>query len=392
NKTELDPLLGNNQNKEKILDALFDDINSYPYQYYLKQDIKTIDSLINAVGELSTDFTFIEQIRKVFLIDKDLSIPAEIKRIFIDNEPIAFFIGAGLSALDKQAPTWPALGNQAVDYLIEKEILTHHEADRLKSTVSDPKQKISILHNMLNFNSEDVKKFYESRFKKRNLKKESVYKILTGFREVLKLTSNIDNLICLAEEAYKKPKKVSWEESKDKDKQEPLDNSFNEKTDVVSEGFNKDMHPLEEKKIYFLHGYINNLKSIVMSTDQYAEAYYQPNKLERRDFLTEVFNKYTVIFMGYGLEELEILGNLSRETKQHYALMPTFFNESYLFRLEKSYLKNFNIEPIPYYLDFNKYARLKTVLEHWLNEIEKARTEEQIEGLQLIKEVISAKS
>ncbi|MCK5214304.1 MAG: hypothetical protein KAR05_03005 [Candidatus Omnitrophica bacterium] len=96
NKTELDPLLGNNQNKEKILDALFDDINSYPYQYYLKQDIKTMDNLINAVDELSTDYTFIEQIRKVFLIDKDLSIPPEIKRIFIDNEPIAFFIGASM--------------------------------------------------------------------------------------------------------------------------------------------------------------------------------------------------------------------------------------------------------------------------------------------------------
>ncbi len=404
NKTELDPLFFEKKNnKDKILATLFDDINSYPYQYYLKQEIKTINDLINAVGKLDTDDTFIEQIRKVFLINNDLSIPPEIKRIFIDNEPIVFFIGAGLSALDDQVPRWADLGNQAVDYLIEKEILTHHEADRLKSTVSDPKQKISILHNMLDFNSKDIKKFYEKIFSKKNKdlnKKDqqgnelrSVYKILSGFRDVLKLTSNIDNLLYLAEENYKEHKRVSLNESKDKDEQE---NYLNKKTDVVSEGFNQNMVPLDAKKLYFLHGYIEHYleeqKSVVMSTDQYAEAYYQSDKSGRSEFLKKVFSQYTVIFMGYGLEELEILGSLSSKTNQHYALMPTYFNESNLFRLEKSYLETFKIKPIPYYLDFNKYDRLKKVLGNWLKEIEEARNEEEIEGLQLIKEVINEES
>lgn len=395
NKTELDPVLEGNQEKDRIFNAIFDDINSYPYQYFLKKNIITISCLIDSVSEIDSAPKLIQQIRKTFLINDDLLIPPRIKQIFVENEPVAFFIGAGLSALDQQVPTWPALGNQAVDYLVDREILTHHEADRLKSTVSDPKQKISILHNMLNFDSGDVKNFYELRFKKKtdDLGEESVYQILTKFRDVLKLTSNIDNLICLAEEAYKEHKKVSLGNSEHTDEQEPLDNFFNEKEDVVSEGFNKDMLPLKVKKIYFLHGYINNLKSVVMSTDQYAEAYYHPGKPERRQFLAEVFNQYTVIFMGYGLGELEILGNLAASgNKQHYALMPTYFNESYLFRLEKSYLNSFNIEPIPYYLDFNKYARIKTVLQNWRREIEEARTEEQIEGLQLIKEVIDAEA
>lgn len=396
NKTELDPILKNIDNRDAILNALFEDINAYPYQYFLKSEINTVGSLFEVLNKLKVDEQkkkdLIEHIRKIFLITQDLSIPAEIKSLFINNEPIAFFIGAGLSALD-DILTWSQLGNAAIDYLAKKNILMYHEADRLKSSVSDPKQKISLLHNKLSFPSENIKEFYEKQYLKKECKEGSVYKILAQFRDVIKLTSNIDNLICLAEEEYRNSKKATEGSLEKTEKNEPQEYSLKEKADIIFEGFNKEMASLEQNKIYFIHGYVKKINSIVMSTDQYAEAYYKLDKPERRAFLEEVFKTYTVIFMGYGLTELEILGNIATNgKKQHYALMPTYFNESNLFKLEKEYLKSFNINPIPYYRDFDDYHRIKTVLEKWHKEIEEARTQEKIEGLQIIKEVIDAES
>ncbi len=123
--------------------------------------------------------------------------------------------------------------------------------------------------------------------------------------------------------------------------------------------------------IFYLHGAVKNLNKTVFVIDSYFEHYWESTKI--MDFLHEIFSgAYSVLFIGYGLNEYEILQSLFRATKQrksgevdlykHYLLAPIYSKDLAKFNVDKEYLKIYSVKAIPYFIDYEGYGRLKNVL------------------------------
>ena len=100
----------------------------------------------------------------------------------------------------------------------------------------------------------------------------------------------------------------------------------------------------------------------------YIKSYFEATGL--REFLTRLFNEYTVIFIGYGLEEFQILEHIiSKKSKPHYAVIGNYFTDVNLLEVKRKYYSSLNIDIFAYYLDFSGHQRLVEVLKSWLTEI-----------------------
>ena len=69
-------------------------------------------------------------------------------------------------------------------------------------------------------------------------------------------------------------------------------------------------------------------------------------------------------------------------------MLHTYLNELNFFRIQQKYFKKLGIEPIRYYLDFDGYDRLITVLSSWLQQLIDKRGKDYYERIQVIDEVI----
>lgn len=114
---------------------------------------------------------------------------------------------------------------------------------------------------------------------------------------------------------------------------------------------------------------------MIISARQYLLHYQQANI---RKFLDTLFSDFTVLFVGYGLEELEILDHvfLNRRPKdqanavgQHYLLFPIFSYEGQLLRRLTSFYRTLNVELVAYHRDLNDYAEVVEVIARWSKEI-----------------------
>ena len=68
--------------------------------------------------------------------------------------------------------------------------------------------------------------------------------------------------------------------------------------------------------------------------------------------------------------------------------MGIYQNEMNFFRLNSEYFKTINITPIPFYLDFNGYDRLLSLLDLWLNQIRDARGKDFYQAIKTIDDTI----
>jgi len=69
----------------------------------------------------------------------------------------------------------------------------------------------------------------------------------------------------------------------------------------------------EPGTVIHLHGCISNPKTMVFTTEKYLE-HYNHSKVQR--LLGNLFKRKTVVFLGYGLEESEILEHILRVHKK----------------------------------------------------------------------------
>jgi hypothetical protein len=90
-----------------------------------------------------------------------------------------------------------------------------------------------------------------------------------------------------------------------------------------------------------------------------------------RPFLKVLFDNFTVLFIGYGLEEEEILKSLALRSnsidykKWHYRLYPMYRSEKPIFQVEQYFFNEMGIELIPYFRDFEDYEALTNIIVEW---------------------------
>jgi SIR2-like protein len=143
----------------------------------------------------------------------------------------------------------------------------------------------------------------------------------------------------------------------------------------------------EPNTVIHLHGSLRDPKGMILTTSDYVRHYANDRfsadaQRENRvlTFLDYLFKEKTVLFIGYGLEELEILeyvilkaGRSNRAVgreSRHYILQGFFSHEETLLRSLKSYyLSECDIQLIPFLRDDKDWDQLLDVLEEFTRRI-----------------------
>lgn len=264
----------------------------------------------------------------------------------INDEKLAIFIGAGISR-HYGCSSWESLAKELITICEYKSIISKYEKELLIND-RDYKKLITIAHSLLK-NRGYEKDFYKqmryslNHFKAKKASKPKIYKDLINLGGVF-VTTNAD----------------IW-----------INKYFHQDTIIYKDKDFTSSTIINKQHLYKIHGCISDKKSLVFEVDEYLQRYSCHS--EFTEFLKKFFNEYTVLFVGYGLGEFEILDYVfkSKETKKrHYFLKDYYKCESTLKNYEQEYFKKLNIEIIPYYKDLNGFGQLPIIFKEWREEIE----------------------
>ena len=138
-----------------------------------------------------------------------------------------------------------------------------------------------------------------------------------------------------------------------------------------SSDFRKDR--LDSTNLYHIHGSVRDRNSLIFTVPKYMQRYTDP---EFRKFLGQIFHEYTVLFLGYGLTEFEILEFILRdrfvnpqEPPRHFMLSPFYSGEENILRYEQEFYNDLGINILGYEKDANGYEQLIKIIRHWNEEI-----------------------
>ena len=285
------------------------------------------------------------------------------------------FIGAGVSRL-AGCPDWAGFADQSLRFLVDRGRLSHAEIDQLKSL--DPKVKLAVVLALAREHGIQVD--FESIFHPpdwtRSEKGQRVYRALSRLSRVF-VTTNYDRWL-------------------DEDRGVPANESGREPEDKPPTGLKRklvcrssELSPADLGRldtVVHLHGSLDVPEQMVFTMRQYLVHYandrmVRANETENRvlTFLEHLFQQYSVLFVGYGLEELEILeyviqkarhDSSGEESPRHFMLQGYFTHQQALMRrLEAYYRDECGVQLIPYSLDGRGYDQLIDVLEEFSSQI-----------------------
>ena len=300
-------------------------------------------------------------------IEEYPDIPQEIIEA-INSEKLVVFIGAGVSRL-LGCKSWWDLAKKLIDKCYEKKddkgnsIINYRERELLLQT-NDSKKLITIAKNIL---EEEI--FYQEMEKalepENNKIEENIYDLILELRGIC-ITTNADKIL---HKYY----------IEDKRKYENLD---------------FDIENISTKNLYQIHGRIDRRESLIFTVNQYVSRYSVAKKENEKflSFLKDVFSKYIVLFIGYGVSEFELLdyviakGNISGKPR-HFILNPYYSEEKKILECDELYFKKLNINVIPFSKDKLGYNQLIEVLKRW-REIVKLKAVKTVKSLTGINEIL----
>lgn len=281
------------------------------------------------------------------------------------------FIGAGASRL-AGCPGWPEFAHSTLRYFIEKGKLTHAQLAQISHL--NPRVKLSLA-----------------------LELEEVHKIQIDFRKLLQTSD--PRSIERGQQLYGSLSKLgktfvttNYDEWLDTKIVSPSLLTKSGAASAMPEISNprtviykvSDLIPANLNSpdiVIHLHGSVRDPESMILTTQHYLLHYANdrffgdPNKENRvLSFLEYLFKEKTVLFVGYGLEELEILEYVILKARQlpgtcnaearHFILQGFFSHEQELVgNLSRYYLRQCGIELIPFLRDQKDWDQLLDVLE-----------------------------
>ena len=269
-------------------------------------------------------------------------LPSEIKQA-INDEKLAIFIGAGVSRLIG-CDGWDTLATNLVKKCAEENLIEPITKELLLKQ-SDQIKLISICHNVL-----DSESFMQT------------------MRESLK-DSEIDNLVRSDDkfQIYKDLKNIGSTfitTNADRFIDKLLDGA-----NIYINKFGTEKIDDSNHKLYKIHGCISDEDSLVFTKDKYMFTYTNSKFI---NFIEGIFTKYTVLFVGYGLNEFDLLSKVFQSAlnkePQHFLLKPYFLHEHEVCNLEYEYFEGIGIRLIPFSRDKKDYEQLIGVISNWHDE------------------------
>ena len=286
------------------------------------------------------------------------------------NGKLVVFIGAGVSRLLGYV-SWQSMAERYVKYLFQRGYFSYLEYEHLKSL--DARKLLSICENFC---------------KKNKIPRPSISGLLHS-KEVEKDTSDIYKLIYSWNVVYIT---TNFDDE--------LDKVVNDNKKIISDPEQISIAYLYELgTVIHLHGSLDSRRLILTISDYLY--YYQTEKMQK--FLNHLFTEFSVLFIGYGLEEYELLEFLVHKSQmhtsdylksekkeiKHYLLYPVFSWEKAMLKFYQLYYRDLSIELIPYKKDEKGYQQLYEVIKKWTPMIkEYVRPPTYLDKLRLIDEVV----
>jgi hypothetical protein len=268
----------------------------------------------------------------------------------VNRGKLAVFLGAGVSRL-VGCSGWQDLARKLVNRCYDDNIINYKEKETLSAN-SDHKKTITIAYHLLNSKSKKNIFFEEMKAALKEGKDILIPNIYDEIRQLrgLFITTNADT---------------------------HFDRFFNEPNKIFREE-DFDAETIDKVNLYHIHGSILNEDSLVFTLRHYFRRYNAPNFVK---FLKKIFDEYTVLFLGYGLAEFELIDFLfskyDKKTKKdlrHFILHPFYSGEDNILEFEQAYYNELGITVLAYEKDKRGYDQLIDVIKAWNKEINQLST------------------
>ena len=297
-------------------------------------------------------------------LGEKIQLPNEIKEAGQNNN-LVLFIGAGISKL-LDLPLWKEFASEVLEDLRKKDCLDYSDIDQLTRYLN-PKQILSIADSISE--AKEVKLELEKHFKE-NTELTNIYEAINSIACVY-VTTNYDGLLG-HENLPEADKRVYGRES------------------IRPELLSK------QGTAIHLHGYKGDPETMVVTTKDYLEHYDAENI---QNFLKQLFQKKTVVFLGYSLEETEILEHIFRRGKtrkieelkhvelKHFIVTGFFRSQSRLYeKLYMYYRETFGVKLLGFTRDREDHKGIESIIKDWAYRIKDERIEH--EEIEFIEEVL----
>lgn len=208
---------------------------------------------------------------------------------------LVIFVGAGVSKL-AGCPSWDEFANNALEQLAPR-FITFSDVQQLSSL--DAKKRLSIAHQIAEVNNYqfDFKALIEPKEKTSS----KIYDYLNSIGCVY-VTTNYDRFLDSPPTSIKNVVASDHGVSQTPATRELICRAKQFKSSLLR----------EPTRVIHLHGSIEDPESMIVTTANYLNHY---NDTKVTDFLGELFETTTVLFIGYGLDESEILEQILRKGK-----------------------------------------------------------------------------
>jgi len=310
------------------------------------------------------------------MIEKIEPIPKSIPetlRLAAFQRKLIPFVGAGVSQLGG-CPGWNDFANATLKFFVKKEKLSYAQLDQISSLSSRVKLSVALelekQHNLrINF-----KKLLEPSVAKKQIGDEvylNLSKLATTF-----VTTNYDDWL-------NQNPPMAFRVDEHPSPSNPPDTSrhpFYKRSDISVENLNF------PNAVFHIHGSMHDRESMVLTTVDYLDLY-SSHRIDGKGnhenpfltFLQTLFHLKNVLFIGYGLNELEVLEYIiqkgieilpnNNEEPRHYVLQGFFSHEIELARSLESFFCQFGIGLLPFSRDKRDWHQLVEVIEYFAQEI-----------------------
>lgn len=210
---------------------------------------------------------------------------------------LVVFVGAGVSCL-AGSPDWDGFANGMLNKEAKKGskgVLTFSELDQIRHL--NPKIKLFIARNTGNLSPNDYRDILEPNKLTDDLG-ISVYQDIHAISNQI-VTTNYDTWL---DEPLPNKMTVQASSLEKEAKHEPRSKKVFYKREEITPDI---LH--EAFYVVHLHGSLEEPTSMIMTTADYIHHYKREDANPIPIFLEELFRERTVLFIGYGLNELEIL-------------------------------------------------------------------------------------
>lgn len=283
------------------------------------------------------------------------------------------FVGAGVSRL-AGCPGWADFADNTLRQLVDFDLLTYADIEALRhlsprvklslaktlATKSEKRIDYSILLNTV----ESKKKEDIGNRLNRALSKLGRIFITTNYDEWIdNMDSPGPSRVGLESARLETPKDIA-----------PMNVVWRKETFVQS--------LYRQNTVIHLHGSVKEQESMVLTVSDYVDHYANDRGDNKENpvltFLDILFRNKTVLFVGYGVEEYELLEPIvmkaraghSGQTVNHYLLQGFFSHEQRLMQgLHDYYLHELGIQLLPFQRDIKDRDQLVDVLEDYAKQI-----------------------